>query len=1310
MSIQKTDEMQLLIQATVNYQEAEKQSKLFEKQREKALKSLDKLEKQINYEKRRAREGATKSTRDNHKANIDRLRDVLRKEKAGLTEINRLRRTGLTQANKLLREMEKHQSKINQLAAKEAASRNVSRGVPVVGKGVVGSGDEASARLLEREAIAAKKAANANQYLNGTYDKNVAKRNAAKNAGKKLNATLNGEDRSVKKVDAGYDLLHGTLNKVQRDRVASNRKNKEAIRALNGETEALKRNNRARQQRPAAKPTRDTGGISGQAGQPFSAKLLTTAQYAVAGAAIYAVAQAARAGAQAVVDFDLAIRTMSAVLDESLETTTKLGQELNEVGKVLGGTQKEIYDVATALGRAGTATEDLVEATEVTIKLARLTGDSFDTATNAVISYNQVFKDTGITVEALGDKIALAANESRLSIEDIGTFSNFALSAATSVNFTVDSLLSLGAAFSNAGVSASTVGTQIRSLTRIFTDQSDAVQGLFRNLGVVQGNLLADIQKGGAAGDQALVKFGKQLKKFSTEDFANFTRELNIRERDALNKFRQNIDEFERFVKRSANASEGTLNDTDIIVQSFQVNFENAVNSMKDAVIDGLFPSMDNLSLKMGEVAGAVEIAALKFKQMSAYVGESSGYDWGNLLGPLGILVQKVAESKTQLEGVAKAEQYLLGLQEERVRLRLRLLQDQLALQEASGTYEKEKLKALVDADQRGLDHLSNEIDKQIELVDREKLLADIRDLNTRRIKEGTAAYDKQIKAAKEALKVFDAASDKRKAKSGKPVAKTVVGDAPPPVDTKAFLDYIRIRAKADEFALASQNALFAVTKKQLDFSVTQSKTTIDNTLKDKAITKELGKELKDIVASSTTYEQSTANIAKLNQIALELTTEGNTQGRRLVDNLLVAEAAQQKLLKTQASAIQLREGVQARLVKGRLDELNIDKQLATATQQRALGQKTEIGFQEKKLQLLREQLVEAKEIQKSTIGSDKESIRIAAQAVKDAGLKEIQADRDLQVLKYNERERLLQEHLATETELYDSASARRARAGASAGGLTPEFKAYEAERALRASDAGEAGVSVEDIKSRLATFDAAFAAKVDEQEQGTLTGPLGEIGQIEVALNDRLALITSFYSNKLALAQTDAERQALLDEEETARQNAVLTARADQTVTTAEQLASTLENLRKSGLLKSKKAAKAAQALQIVAATAATYSSAVKAYDSTIGIPVAGPFLAPVAAAAAIAAGLANVAQIKAQTFHTGGTVGPNGQKLRSDEVPAILQTGERVLSRQEVAQTQQAPTSNETVIINSMDPAVVESWATSRSGRKIIRNIVNN
>jgi hypothetical protein len=57
----------------------------------------------------------------------------------------------------------------------------------------------------------------------------------------------------------------------------------------------------------------------------------------------------------------------------------------------------------------------------------------------------------------------------------------------------------------------------------------------------------------------------------------------------------------------------------------------------------------------------------------------------------------------------------------------------------------------------------------------------------------------------------------------------------------------------------------------------------------------------------------------------------------------------------------------------------------------------------------------------------------------------------------------------------------------------------------------------------------------------------------------------------------------------------------------------------------------KIGKAAAIAEATISTYLSAQKAYDSTIGVPVVGPVLAPIAAGVAIAAGIKNIKAISA-------------------------------------------------------------------------------
>lgn len=136
----------------------------------------------------------------------------------------------------------------------------------------------------------------------------------------------------------------------------------------------------------------------------------------------------------------------------------------------------------------------------------------------------------------------------------------------------------------------------------------------------------------------------------------------------------------------------------------------------------------------------------------------------------------------------------------------------------------------------------------------------------------------------------------------------------------------------------------------------------------------------------------------------------------------------------------------------------------------------------------------------------------------------------------------------------------------------------------------------------------------------------------------------------------------------------------------------------------KNKAALRAYQTMMVGKAIVNTYTAATNAY-ATAGNPILGAALAAIA----IAQGMAQVAMIKAQKFHTGGLVGGG---LERDEVPAILQTGEYVLSRRDVANLKdnsKNESNDGVVIVNTLDSAVFEQWANSRNGKRVIKNVIS-
>ena len=122
----------------------------------------------------------------------------------------------------------------------------------------------------------------------------------------------------------------------------------------------------------------------------------------------------------------------------------------------------------------------------------------------------------------------------------------------------------------------------------------------------------------------------------------------------------------------------------------------------------------------------------------------------------------------------------------------------------------------------------------------------------------------------------------------------------------------------------------------------------------------------------------------------------------------------------------------------------------------------------------------------------------------------------------------------------------------------------------------------------------------------------------------------------------------------------------ADLTIGAATNLISTLGSLNElfagESEAEQKKAFKRQQSLQIAQTIIDTFRSATGAFQSLASIPVVGPALGGVAAAAAVAAGLANVKKIKQQKFEgvsaSGGDTG-GGSQGGGRPTPQVASTG---------------------------------------------------
>ena len=307
--------------------------------------------------------------------------------------------------------------------------------------------------------------------------------------------------------------------------------------------------------------------------------------YASMYAGIYEVISLMRNGIGSVVEFDTQMRTIEAVFDVTSGTAKNLTQDLLNLGRAWGGSVTDINDAALALGRAGIATEKVAEATEVVIKMAKLTGDSIAVSASAVITYQQVFGATHPVLKEVGDQLAYVANQSRLSTQDIGTFSNYALAAASAAGISMEAINAMATSFSNAGVNASTIGTQIRRFSSLMKDNSTAAVEFFQKLGTTQEAFSAQMQKGKKSADEAMTWIATRLKSLSNSEFQKTIKGMDILASNSITLLRNNADEFLRHFTALNEGVQGEIDKANLISDGYQASFEKMKVAASDAFI-----------------------------------------------------------------------------------------------------------------------------------------------------------------------------------------------------------------------------------------------------------------------------------------------------------------------------------------------------------------------------------------------------------------------------------------------------------------------------------------------------------------------------------------------------------------------------------------------------------------------------------------------------------------------------------------------------------------------------------------------------
>lgn len=207
------------------------------------------------------------------------------------------------------------------------------------------------------------------------------------------------------------------------------------------------------------------------------------------------------------------------------------------------------------------------------------------------------------------------------------------------------------------------------------------------------------------------------------------------------------------------------------------------------------------------------------------------------------------------------------------------------------------------------------------------------------------------------------------------------------------------------------------------------------------------------------------------------------------------------------------------------------------------------------------------------------------------------------------------------------------------------------------------------------------------------------------------LELLDIQEQQKLAVADKYRE-QGLINEEQ---YQAALNAINEQYATKrADALGSSFGDIAANAKTAFGEASAAYKAFAIAQATIATYTSAIEAYKSTAAIPVVGPFLAPVAAATAVAAGLANIAKIRSAREQGGQLSAGQMSTIAERGKPEVIMPAgaSRVRTAQqmkEIMGQNGGPSGGDNVTIVNNTTGRVDSAVTERDDEGRLRIIIS-
>ena len=378
----------------------------------------------------------------------------------------------------------------------------------------------------------------------------------------------------------------------------------DATANVNHHTEALNR---------LAASAQRAHGFVAKIGHAFDT--LTT--YGATGSAIYAVANAFKAVVASVIELEDEMKNIQAITSSSETDMAVIGASIKGIATTTAFSIKEIAGAVKTVAQAGVEMKDIPKTVQAIADVATATGSQLQTAADIITTVKEVWD--GIDVSTIGDRVAQAANVSKLQVEDLKTILSLNAAAAKSANISLEQSLSLDALLRNSGVKASTIATGSTQMMReLFSPDKKFSEFLSKQYGKVGEKVTADEASKKfsdyRSSENPLVEAISELKRIGVGDHESIAALERSMDSRALNVFKpllnskDSLQGLEAQMRAGATASEGAATASHTVKKAFE-NLGDQVEVLADAMGEPMLKPLRGFieTLNKGVVKPAAE-------------------------------------------------------------------------------------------------------------------------------------------------------------------------------------------------------------------------------------------------------------------------------------------------------------------------------------------------------------------------------------------------------------------------------------------------------------------------------------------------------------------------------------------------------------------------------------------------------------------------------------------------------------------------------------------------------------------------------